>query len=361
MDEPRKIIAHIDIDMFYAAVILRTNPELRGKPLIIGNPSARETRRGVVLTCSYEARKFGVHSGMPMSEALRRCPQAIIMKSNYEDNKKTSTNIMNYLKTFNVPIRVASIDEAYLDITDLVTDIRDAYPLTKKIQKWIYEHEKITVSIGVAHTKIIAKIASDYRKPEAVTIVTLSGLEEFFSDLKLSKIPGIGKVMYHKLDKMGFNNTGQLISMGLTEMKSSVGSIADFLYRIFNAETSADLTSRSERKSISHETTFHGTPHDIPKYLEKIDYVFQKTLNELGSKNLIAKTITVKIRFNGFDTITRSKTLFNYTNDKGSIYKTMLNIALPHFDDSRGIRLIGFKLSQFKNASLVQSSLIDFI
>ncbi|MCY3412636.1 MAG: DNA polymerase IV [Candidatus Heimdallarchaeota archaeon] len=360
MDEHPRIIAHIDLDMFYAAIVLRDDPTLRGFPLIIGNPNARETKRGVVLTATYEARKYGVHSGMSMAEALKRCPQAIIRRSDYEKNKEASETIMNYLKSFNLPIRIASIDEAYIDITNRCSDFHEAFVFVKEIQQWIYDKVKLTVSIGVAQTKIIAKIASDFNKPNAVTVVTPTGYEEFFHGLKISIIPGIGKVAFKRFEALGYTTCGQLYQMDRHQLKLAVGSAGDFLYDVFHGNTSSDLSTRGERKSISHETTFHSDAKDIPLYIEKIEYIFSKTYNELIIKQLYCKTVTVKIRFRGFDTITRSKTLPNPTNDREKLYQAMFELYEEHLIDPRGIRLLGVKFSQFAQLSDEIVPLVEF-
>ncbi len=358
--EDPKIIAVVDIDMFFAAVVIRDDPKLINKPLIIGNPNARISRRGVVLTCSYEAREYGVRSGMPMVEALKKCPVALIRRSNYEANKKSSKNIMEYLKSLNIPVRVASIDEAYLDLTDMCETMEAAFTFAKEIQRWIFDNEKLTVSIGIGPTKIIAKMASDYNKPNAVTAVKLSGLEAFFYNLKLSKIPGIGKVMFSKLQSNGFTKCGQLFNMDLKQMRLNVGSIADFLYDVFNANTSTDLTTRGSRKSISHETTFHGVPLDIPTYLSKLDYVFNRTYDELNKKELIVKTVSIKVRFNDFKTITRSKTLLNHSNDRLKLYEAMILLIEPYLEHKLGIRLLGVKFSNIISIEKEQTTLHDF-
>lgn len=359
-DEPRKMM-HIDLDMFFAAVELRKNPVLRGEPVIVGNPNARETNKGVVLTCTYEARKFGVRSGMSMFEALKKCPQAIIVPPSRSEYSETSRRIMAYLKGLGVPIRIASIDEAYLDITDLVDSWKEAFNLAWKIQEDLYEMEKLTCSIGIAPTLKIAKIASDFDKPKGITIVRPEDLPGFFVGLKVSKIPGIGSKTSEKLKEKGIELCDQLIHLTQYELQTLFGSMGDHLFRLFRGQTSNRIREREPRKSVSHESTFHGKPGDHELYYRKFHRLFQRSYETLFREKWKTRTVTVKVRFSDFKTITRSKSIPNPTDDEEKLRAIALSLLEPHLDNPLGIRLMGVAFSGLEPIDNRQTSLTDFL
>ncbi len=360
-DEEQRRLMHVDLDMFFAAVELRKNPVLRGEPVIVGNPKARETNKGVVLTCTYEARKFGVKSGMSMFEALQKCPQAIIVPPSRSEYSETSRRVMKYLKSFGVPIRIASIDEAYLDITEITDTWKDAYNLAWKIQEDLFELEKLTCSIGIAPTLKIAKIASDYDKPKGITIVKPEDLPGFFVGLKVSKIPGIGQKTSERLRKRGIEVCDQLINLSLYELQSLFGSMGEHLYRLFRGQTSNRIREREPRKSVSHESTFHGKPGDHDKYYRIFHRLFQRSYETLFREKWKTKTITLKIRFSDFRTITRSKSLPTATNDEDKLRAVALSLLEPHLDNPLGIRLMGVGFSGLEPIDSRQMTLTEFL
>ncbi len=352
---------HVDLDMFFAAVELRKNPVLRGEPVIVGNPKARETNKGVVLTCTYEARKYGVRSGMSMFEALQRCPQAIIVPPSRSEYTETSQRIMKYLKGFGVPIRIASIDEAYLDITNITETWEDAHKLAWKIQEDLFEMEKLTCSIGIGPTLKIAKMASDYDKPKGITIVRSEDLPDFFIGLKVSKIPGIGTKTSEKLKQKGIEVCDQLIDLSLFELQSLFGSMGEHLFRLFRGQTSNRIREREARKSISHESTFHGKPGDLELYYRKFHRLFQRSYETLFREKWRTRTVTVKLRFSDFRTITRSKSLPTATDDEDRLRAIALSLLEPHLDNPLGIRLMGVGFSGLEPLDSKQLSLTDFL
>lgn len=356
-----RILAHLDLDMFFAAVEIKHNPELRGKALIVGNPDARKTGRGVVLTASYEARHYGVHSGMPMIIALQKCPQAVISNAARKEYRPTSKRIMQILKNLKIPISITSVDEAYLDITTIAKDYQAAYEFAKELQQQIYEAEQLTCSVGIGPTLKIAKIGSDFRKPNGITVVTPTGLEQLFSNLPLKKIPGIGKVSAKKLHELGYNTCGELYNIPEAEIIQLIGSMGSYLYRIFQGKSTNRILPHGDRKSISHESTFHGDPYDVEKYTAIYDKLFEKTYKVLLKENFSTRTVNVKIRFNGFDTITRARSLAVVTKDRKLLYTTGFNLLSDHFNDSRGLRLLGIGFSNLEKNEMVQLSLTDFL
>ncbi|OLS27373.1 MAG: DNA polymerase IV [Candidatus Heimdallarchaeota archaeon LC_2] len=343
--QTERILLHLDLDAFFAAVEIRKNPSLQGKKLIVGNKSARKTGRGVVLTCSYEARVYGVRSGMSMLEALQRCPDAEISNDAREEYRSTSKRIMAFLKEFNTPISITSVDEAYLDLTDIVNSYSEAYYLALYIQKTITEREKITCSIGIGPTLKIAKIGSDFNKPNGTTVVTPNKIQSFLFNQKLTNIPGIGKKTGSRLQEKGYYTCGDLLNKNENELVELLGEYGSYLWKIFNGQTTNYIKTRGLRKSISHERTFHGKPLELDKFNYYLMKLFNKTHEALMSKNLAVRTLSIKVRYNGFDTITRAFSLSSPTIDRDIILTKLQDMTKEYFLDPRGIRLLGVRFS----------------
>ncbi|MCG3218449.1 MAG: DNA polymerase IV [Candidatus Heimdallarchaeota archaeon] len=355
-----RIILHLDLDMFYAAVEIKNDPTLKGKPLIVGNPSARQNGRGVVLTCSYEARKFGVHSGMPMRTALEKCPQAEISNKARKEYMPTSERIMETLKDLEEPISLMGSDEAYIDITALVTNYEAAYIVAKELQTKIFKQEELTCSIGIGPTLKVAKIASDFNKPNGITVVKPEGLEKLFNDLPLRKIPGIGRASAQKLAERGFLTCDQLMDKSIYELEKLVGFYASYLYDIFRGKSRNVIRPREGRKSISHSSTFYAEVGDTVKYKEIFDHLFDKTYEKLVEKSFETRTINIRIRFKGYKTITVAHSFKIPIQQRDLLYETGLDIAQKHFSNRKGIRLIGVGFSNLELTELHQTMISDF-
>ncbi len=345
-----KINMHIDIDMFYAQVEILLNSELKGKPLVVGNPRARITKRGVVLTSSYEARKFGVKSGMPMIEAIKLCPQVEIVKPRYNLYRQISSKVMDILKSYNLPLKITSIDEAYMDVSSIVDNYDDANKFAIEIKSKIKTSEGLTVSIGIGPTLTIAKIASDYNKPDGIKLVKPNELDAFFSDLPLIKIPGIGKKSYERLKARGYSYGKDLMNYSYDEIIQLLGNTGNYIYRVMHAKTTNTIgVNHGKRKSISNESTFIGKPGDINYYMQKVYYLFDRSFNRLLKGNWYTHTVNIKIRFNDFKTITRSKSIDAFTQDRDILREITINLIKPYLKDKRGLRLIGIGFSNIKH------------
>lgn len=355
-----RYLLHLDLDMYFAAVELRAQPQYRHEPVIVGNKNARITRKGVVQTANYIAREYGIHSGMSMHEALNRCPQAKIIREQGDQYRPTSRRIMAILKSYDVPVRVTSIDEAYMDLTPICSSFAEGGIIGKLLKSQIYEQEQLTCSIGIGPTLKVAKMSSDYDKPDGLTVVRPDRLHEFFRTRSLRDIPGIGKVSAQKLKNKGFSSCENLVDRSRYELVELLGSTGDFLYRVFRGKTTNVLRERGERKSISHERTFHGEPGDIATYTEKLEYLLDKTIHTLQVEGFLAKTLTVKIRFNGFDTITRSSSLQVPTSSKEIFEQLLTDLTVPYLHDERGIRLLGVGVSNLSRVQRQQTSLTQY-
>jgi DNA polymerase IV (DinB-like DNA polymerase) len=363
-ERTERFMLHMDIDYFYAQVEILKDPDLKSLPLIVGNPSAKETGRGVVLTCSYEARKFGIRSGMAMNEALNRCPDVTIVKSNHSEYREISQAIMLILQDYKLPMRKAGSDEAYLDITSKIKKDGDVYSqaeqFAQRIKKDILNAVNLTVSIGIGPTTKIAKIASDFNKPDGIKIVLHDKLEEFFTGLPLIKIPGIGSKTSKRLEERGYTNCDQLLNRSKRELIEILGSWGDYLFRVLRGETTNRILPRGERKSISHERTFIGKPGDLVTYQEIIEKLFELTYTGLVKEEFMTKTVDLKIRFNDFETFSRSKSIPNSTQSKSTLFNIVQEIVTPYLEDARGLRLLGVGFSNLEKIDMSQTHLDDW-
>ena len=363
-DGLERYLLHMDVDYFFAQVELLGNPELNGLPLIVGNPNARQTGRGVVLTCTYEARTFGIRSGMAMNEALKRCPEATIVSPSQGVYGKISTSIMNILQSYGLPMRKAGSDEAYIDITPIIDRNKKSFPqinsFAKDLKSRIFKQEKLTVSVGIGPTLKIAKIGSDYQKPDGITIVDQSSLKSFFDKITLIKIPGIGGKTAAVLKRKGFEHCRDLINRSEDHLIELFGSWGEYLFKVFRGETTNRIRARGERKSVSHSRTFIGKPHDIQKYTEVLDNLFDSSYEGLINAGFHTKTVDLRIRFNDFHTITRSKSLPAVTQSRELLYQVTYEVVKTYFTDDRGIRLLGIGFSNLEKLDEAQTDLNDF-
>lgn len=359
-----RFLLHMDIDYFFAQVEILQNSDLKGTPLIVGNPNARETKRGVVLTCSYETRKFGVRSGMSMAEALKRCPDATIVGAQHPLYSEYSTRVMDILRSYGLPMRKAGSDEAYLDITDAIDPTGDhlvqAEKFATQLKTKIRTQENLTVSVGIGPTLKIAKIASDYKKPDGVTIVLKDQLGDFLKDLALIKIPGIGPKTAERLGERGYTTCSELMDKTESELIELLGSWGEYIHKVFKGETTNRILPRGERKSISNERTFIGKPRDIEFYMEIINTLFERTYTGLVKYEFFTRTVNLKIRFNGYETLSRAKTLNAITQSKDVLYETVLEVVKPYLDDPRGLRLLGVGFSNLEKVDDTQMQLDDW-
>lgn len=358
-----KLILHADLDCFFASVEARDNPRYKGKPLVIGADPKEGKGRGVVSTCCYNARKYGIHSAMPISQAYRLCPHAIYLRPKHEKYKKESEKVMEILENHSDKFQQVSIDEAYLDVSERCENIYKAGHLARKIQKEVFNQLGITVSIGVATTKSIAKIASDYNKPNGVTIVKPENIELFLKDMKITAIPGIGKKTKKFYNKKGINTIGDFYDLSKSEMRKLFGKTGNWVWKIIYGEDKREVKEFSDdRKSISKERTFYEDTDDYNKILSKLEEINDLIDKKIKKHNIIYKTITLKIRFEGFETYTRAKTLPIYIQNKNRVMREILELLEEFSESNKKIRLVGIKLSNLKkDPETYQTSLLQYI
>lgn len=339
----RKII-HIDMDAFYASVEQRDNADYRGKPIAVGgSPQGR----GVVATCSYEARKFGVRSAMPSKKALQLCPQIIFVYPRFDVYKTVSDQVREIFHRYTDLIEPLSLDEAYLDVTEDKQGIGSAIDVANAIKKAISEELCLTASAGVSTNKFVAKIASDMKKPDGLTFIGPSKIESFIEALPIEKFYGVGKVTAEKMKSMNVHTGADLKKLSEQELLKHFGKVGKFYYGIVRGIDNRPVEPNQETKSIGAEDTFPvdlTTINDMNKELDKIAATVH---NRLIRHALKGRTITLKIKYSDFKIITRSKSFNEIINDFSVISNTAKELLLATNLEESKIRLLGITVSNF--------------
>jgi DNA polymerase IV (DinB-like DNA polymerase) len=358
MTNNNRIILHVDMDSFFASIEMRENPDLTGKPVIVGADPKGGKGRGVVSTCSYEARKFGIRSGMPITRAYKHCPNAVFLPVNFPLYIKVSDDVMNILRRYAEKSQQVSIDEAYLDVSS-TGSFEAAGQLALEIKREIMEMEKLTCSIGVGPSKVVAKIASDYKKPDGLTLVEPSMVEDFLSPLPVRKIPGIGKKTEALLKVNGIETIGELAEYDIQKLISNFGKWGIYMHDLASGIDESEVREEKYCKSISRELTFEEDTDDINilnRTIEELAEAVQKTLVQEG---FLFKTLTIKVRYKGFETRTRARTLEHFTDDL-NIIKNISKMLLKLFFVDKKIRLVGIRLSNLEKRRARQRSIEEF-
>lgn len=354
----QRIIFHVDMDQFFAAIEEREHTELKGKPVVVGADPKEGTGRGVVSTCNYEARKYGIKSGIPIAKAWRLCPDAVFLPVNYQLYQKVSARIMIILKDYADKFESWGLDEAFLDVSQRVKSFEEAEKLAQKIKKVIYEKEKLTCSVGVGPNKLIAKIASDFRKPDGLIIVRSKDAKAFLSPLGVRKLLWVGRKTEKKLKMMGIETIGDLVNYDASVLTEKFGVGGTQLYLSAQGLDNTEVQEHWERKSISREITFEEDTSDYSFLLETLDAISEDLHQELIASNFTFKTTTVKIRYENFETHTHGKTLPFFTDRRKDILRAARELIQHYFRSDRKIRLIGVRLSNLFSTEK-QRRLID--
>lgn len=344
------MIMHVDMDHFYTAIEERRRPELKGKAVVVGADPKEGEGRGVVYTSNYEARKFGVRSGMPISRAWKMCPSAIYLPPDFVEYVDVSSRIMSVLRRHADKFEQWGIDEAFLDVSSRVKSPEDAEALARQIKKEIYETERLTCSIGIGPNKIIAKTASDLQKPDGLTIVRDEEAEAFLAPLPVRKLLWVGRKTEQRLTTMGIKTIGDLAHHDPTVLAETFGVIGNQLYLMAHGIDSSEVEERSEAKSISRETTFEEDTSDYDLVLRRSDELSEEVHRDATSQKLFFKTVTVKVRYENFETHIHSKTLPLMTDREQELKKTARELIKPFFKPGKRIRLIGVRVSTFTSA-----------
>ncbi|MBX2886539.1 MAG: DNA polymerase IV [Granulosicoccus sp.] len=298
----RKII-HVDMDAFFASVEQRDNPQLKGQPVIVGG---KPDGRGVVAACSYETRKFGVHSAMPSAEAARRCPQAVFVKPRFAAYREASELIYEVFREFTSHIEPLSIDEAFLDVTDNTLFGGSAILLAREIKSRVFQRTDLIASAGVSYNKFLAKIASDQDKPDGLCCIRPEQGEEFVAALPIGRFHGVGKVTEERMHRLGIRTGADLRAWTLKELEAEFGKSAAYYYRVARGIDERPVTASRQRKSIGKERTFQSDIEDPSEMLQWLTQICANLQRSMQDKKITARTIGIKVRFADFDTLTRA-------------------------------------------------------
>ena len=345
-DLSRKII-HIDMDAFFAAVEIRDNPKLKGKPVIIGSDPRQTGGRGVVSTCSYEARAFGVHSAMSSKEAYERCPQAVFISGNYEKYKTVGLEIRAIFKRYTDLIEPMSIDEAYLDVTENKLGIKSAVKIARLIQQDIWHELRLTASAGISYNKFLAKMASDYQKPHGLTVILPDQAQDFLKQMDIAKFHGVGKKTVERLHEMDIYTGEDLLAVSEVTLIDRFGRLGFDLYRKARGIHNSPVKSNRIRKSIGKEKTYGKILQDEEDIKKELTLLSEKVAHNLSKQDKAGKIIILKIRYTDFSTLTRRKSLPQATQDASQIAQTALQLYEELAEKEKGIRLLGITVTGF--------------
>lgn len=342
-----QIIFHIDLNAFYASAEISRNPKLEGKPLVISGKS----KRSIITTASYEARKFGIHSAMPLFQAYKKCKNLIVLPADFELYHRLSNEFFSILSSYSEILEVASIDECYVDVTKVIQD-KNCHPieLAKKIQNDVYEQLNLKCSIGISPNKFLAKMASDMKKPMGITILTRSNLRELMWPLDIKNMFGIGKKTQPRLRKVGIMTIGDIANYNnYNKLRQIIGKNALLLYRRANGIDNRVVdTKQNELKSVGNSITLPQDTLDEIVLLDTLKQLARQVSMRATKRNLISNSISITIKYTRFESVNRQTTINSYINDYEYILSTAKMLFDAHYD-GRPVRLLGISLNNTIN------------
>ena len=345
----RRAVLHVDMDAFYASVEQRDNPETAGKPLIVGGTNGR----GVVAAASYEVRKYGVHSAMPMSTALRLCPHAICVQPRMATYKEVSSQVFAIFREVTPLVQGLSLDEAFLDVTDSIALLGDAVTIAREIKQRILTETRLTASVGVAPNKLVAKIASDLHKPNGLTVVEPERIHEVLDPLPVRRLPGLGRKTGAKVEARGIQTFAQLRTASDAMLWPLFGRYTQAIRNRASGIDDRPVEPDREEKSISAEDTFERDMRDPRALRRELASLADRACERMRKKNLLARCIGIKIRRADFSTFTRRQVVAPPTHDGGTIAKVANELLTRWLKENPGekLRLLGVVLSDLSAAS----------
>jgi len=343
-----RAIFHVDLNAFYVSVEVKDNPSLRGLPVAVGADPEGGKARGVVMTCSYEARKLGLKSGMPISTAYRLAPNAVYLPPRWERYGEISGQVMDLLRKHADKFEQTGIDEAFLDVSDRTKNIEEAKDLAMAIKKDMRDSVGITCSIGIAPNKSLAKIASDRQKPDGLTVVPFDDPKGFLAPLPVADIPGVGTKTQAFLKEKGIVTIGQLQKVSGQELLKWFGKTGVWLWGVIQAEERLAVFERDMLKSMSVERTFDEDVEDFEHVYAQVDLEARELAERVRDANVKFKVAGIKIRFKGFQTFTRETTLTGFTDSEEAL-RHEARVLLKEFEaKKRPVRLVGVRVSQLR-------------
>ncbi len=343
-----RTILHVDMDAFYAAVEQRDRPELRGQPVIVGSDPKEGKGRGIVATSSYEARKYGVHSAQPISQAWRLCPHGIYLRPDMAKYERTSVRVMAILLDFSDLVEQVSIDEAFLDVTGSYRLFGTGTEIARKIKSRIRAEMLLTASVGVASNKFVAKVASDLQEPDGLVVVEPGREREFLAPLPVGRLWGVGAKTESYLRKIGFERVGQLAALVRSDLTSRLGKSGEHLWRLAQGIDDRPVSPEEGYKSIGHEITFERDTADARVLHDTLLELTEKVGHRLRAHGARARTVTVKFREADFTTYTRRTTLDAPVDTAERLFPVAYRLLKTLVHPDRLVRLIGIYASHLE-------------
>ncbi len=351
MTPVQRTIFHVDLDAFYVSVEARENPALRGLPVVVGADPEGGNGRGVVVACSYEARKSGLRSGMPISQAFRLCPKGTYMRPNWALYEKASEEVMSTLRGFADKFEQASIDEAFLDVSSKAPELESARALASSVKDAVKKRHGLTCSIGVAPNKSAAKIASDRNKPDGLTVVPWGGVRDFLAPLPVTVVPGVGRKTQEFLKEKGVETVGQLQQLQGRQLMSWFGKNGVWLWGVIQGEENTEVRQQEMPKSLSVERTFREDVADFREVRREARDAASELMRRVRSSRLAYRVGGIKIRFQGFETHTREKTLVSHTQSEDALLETVDSLLDEFEEEGRPVRLVGVRVADLMKAT----------
>ena len=355
-----RVIFHVDMDAFYASCEVLRNPDLAGKPVIVGADPKEGKGRGVVATSSYEARKFGVRSGMPISRAYKLCPEGIYLRPDFKYYREISAQIMGILRSYSKISEQWGLDEAFLDMKEPVSNYSTPREMAQQIKDEIYAKLKLTCSIGIGPNKQVAKIASGFQKPNGLTYVTPDQVRSFLDPLSVDEIIGVGPKTKKVLNEnLQIFTIADLANYPAEKLNKIFGKMGIYLHNVARGIDNSPIQQIYKRKSLGTEITFEEDIDNFETIYKTLELLVDKLHKMLLSENYLYQNVAIKIRFENFSTFTRQHRLKTPTNDK----KVALQVAkqlLKEFESKpKKIRLLGFRFTELSKTKFVQKTLFD--
>jgi DNA polymerase-4 len=353
----RKII-HVDMDAFFASVEQRDRPELRGKPVVVGG---QPNSRGVVAACSYEARKFGIHSAMPSSRAYRLCPDAIFVPTRIEAYREVSTKIQEIFWRYATEVEPLSLDEAYLDVSHATILEGSATRIAQAIKDDIQAETGLIASAGVSYNKFLAKMASDVDKPDGLYVIKPDQGAEFVVALAVGKFYGVGPATEAKMHRLGIKTGADLKAWSAFDLTANFGKAGDYYYHIARGIDLRPVRSSRVRKSLGKETTFVEDINDIPALIEQLNALAEKVFQHMDAKELQARTLTLKVKYANFQQVTRSLSRTEPIKDLANMQTMLIELLSRTETGPQAVRLVGVTASGFmQNSDLELEQQLEF-
>jgi len=354
-DDSESNILHVDMDAFFASVELRDRPELKGLPVVVGHSGGR----GVVTSATYEARKFGIHAAMSMTEAIRKCPKAIFIEPNHEKYSEVSEKLQEIYLSFTPLVEPLSVDEAFLDVSGSRKLLGTPIEIGKKLREKVFQEENITCSVGIAPTKFIAKLASTRAKPDGLIVVSPKEVIDFLHPLPVGALWGVGGKTEEVLKRLGLFKVADIANLPLKTLKRALGEgIAEHLYELSWGRDERSVETNEPEKSVGNEETFSKDLDQAEDILREVLRLSEKVAARLRQAGLMGRTITLKVRFSNFSTITRSKTLLDPTDVAKEIYEVAKTLFEGLKLDQVRVRLVGVRVEKLMEEELANRQLL---